>query len=242
MAWHDVDGLWASSYCCLSLILTCPRWRKGGGSARTDPRHGPDVSRAKASLSIVFSYLSISSDGCAARRVKCDESRPECLRCTSTRRVCHGYPHAQSVDLPDISQAPLVFTVEPSADIHPCAISRRAFTFFAQNTSLQLAGFFGSVFWERLVLQAAHHEPAVRHAITALGSLHENHMIGRDVEVTFALQQYSLAITNLLAPLSQQRQRGVDVCLISCILFTCFEVSLYRIILVLCRYVFASHT
>lgn len=133
----------------------------------------------------------------------------------------------QTIDSLGLSEVPLAFNIEPSADIHPCAISKRSFEFFIRRTSPQLAGFFGSAFWERLVLQAAHHEPAIRYAITAIGSLHEHAIIGKDLETTFALQQYNLAIRSLLAPLEQQRKQGVDVCLISCILFICFEVCLY---------------
>jgi hypothetical protein len=168
--------------------------------------------------------LNISSDGCAARRVKCDETRPNCLRCTTTRRVCDGYTHVPCVDPSDLCRVPLAFTTDPSADVNPCALSRRSFAFFIQRTSPQLAGLFGSAFWERLVLQAAHYEPAIRHAITAIGSLHEQHIFGRGSEVSFALQQYNLAIKSLLAPPSPGQQRGLDVSLIACILFTCFEV------------------
>jgi hypothetical protein len=101
-----------------------------------------------------------------------------------------------------------------------------------QRTRPQLAGFFSSDFWETFVLQAAYHEPAIRHAIVAIGSIHElfeNESAIIDANRTFALEQYHLALRELLAPLSETGQRGVDVCLISCILFTCFEVrhSLY---------------
>lgn len=40
----------------------------------------------------------------------------------------------------------------------------------------------------------------------------------------FALEQYNIAIRDLLVPLSQNGERGIDLCLISCILFSCFEV------------------
>jgi hypothetical protein len=96
-----------------------------------------------------------------------------------------------------------------------------------QRTCPQQAGFFGSDFWERLVLQAAYHEPIIRHAIVAIGSLHElleRRTVIKDVDKVFALDQYNLAIRGLLLPLSQTGERRVDVCLIACILFTCFEV------------------
>lgn len=96
-----------------------------------------------------------------------------------------------------------------------------------QRTCPQQAGFFGSDFWERLVLQAAYHEPAILHAIVAIGSLHEvleRQTVIKDAAKIFALEQYGLAMKDLLVPLTQTGERGVDVCLIACILFTCFEV------------------
>jgi len=159
---------------------------------------------------------------CKIRRVKCDEARPACLRCTSTRRVCDGYYD------PDPSRSIIVPVIaSPSFDIYASPQSNRSFAFFVQRTCPQLAGFFGSDFWERYVLQAAYHESAVRHAIVAIGSLHELHehqTATIDSNKSFALEQYNLAIRDLLAPLSQGRKRGVGVCLVSCILFICFEV------------------
>lgn len=172
------------------------------------------------------------------RRVKCDEARPECLRCISTQRVCDGYlpldphvgsgahPGASSIGIPTSTSAAI--TAGPSIDIHhACETSRRSFSFFIRRTSSQLAGFFGSEFWERLVPQAAHHESAIRHAVVAIGSLHEQKTVGRDSGVRFALEQYNLAIRALLAPLSQNKEQGVDICLMTCILFACFEVCMF---------------
>jgi hypothetical protein len=157
--------------------------------------------------------------------VKCDEARPACLRCTSTSRVCDGYSDVQS---PLSSPSTAVQVIAgPSFDIAASPESKRSFHFFRQRTCPQLAGFFGSEFWERFVLQAAYHESAVHHAIVAIGSLHElfEHQTALpDANRAFALKQYNLAIQDLLVPLSQNGQRGVDVCLISCVLFTCFEV------------------
>ncbi len=106
-----------------------------------------------------------------------------------------------------------------------------------QRTSPQQAGFFGSDFWERLVFQAAYHEPAIRHAVVAIGSLHEQlerRTVVKEVDKIFALEQYNLAIRELLLPLSQTGERAVDVCLIACILFTCFEVWMIQFFLPSC--------
>ncbi|KFA51612.1 hypothetical protein S40293_03954 [Stachybotrys chartarum IBT 40293] len=160
---------------------------------------------------------------CKVRRVKCDETQPSCLRCSSTGRTCDGYSSAQSSNSNRSREATLAIVQTLSHDAESCAQSRRSLAFFAQQTCQQLAGFFGSLFWERLVLQAAHREPALRYALVAIGALHEQITLESDHPKTFALKQYSLAIKCLLTPLSQHGKRAVDVCLIASILFTCFE-------------------
>ncbi|KAI9642968.1 hypothetical protein NHQ30_008702 [Ciborinia camelliae] len=156
---------------------------------------------------------------------KCDETKPACLKCTSTRRVCPGYHHVQPLDLSPSGDTILI-TTEPSFNILSSPQSKRSFAFFMRRTCSQLAGFFGSNFWERLVLQTAHHESAIRHAVVALGSIHElseRKTPVLELDKAFALEQYNLAIRDLLVPLSRNEKRGVDVCLIACILFAHFE-------------------
>ncbi|KAI0818355.1 hypothetical protein GGR55DRAFT_694567 [Xylaria sp. FL0064] len=157
---------------------------------------------------------------CKVRRVKCDEGVPACLRCTSTGRTCDGYAHAT---IPTV-QAPILRG--PSLEIQGCPRAKRSFSFFVQRTCSQLAGFFGSDFWERLILQAAYHEPAVRHAIVAIGSRHElavQQAAKIDAVGVFSLGQYNLAIRHLLDPATDKGQRSVDIYLILSILFACFE-------------------
>ncbi|TVY94227.1 Transcriptional regulatory protein [Lachnellula willkommii] len=127
---------------------------------------------------------------CKVRRVKCDETRPACLRCLSTRRACDGYNYIQPSHQPPCNLPVVHVTSGPSFDVHVPLKSKRSFEFFVQRSCLSLAGFFRSDFWERLVLQAAYHESAVYHAIVAIGSLYEQleHQIrGIDENRDFAL-------------------------------------------------------
>ncbi|PCH08205.1 hypothetical protein PENOC_015740 [Penicillium occitanis (nom. inval.)] len=86
-------------------------------------------------------------------------------------------------------------------------------------------------------------EKTIWHAIIALGSLHEN-FVEKEQDLTgieflrreqdaFTLHEYSTAIRALLKPSGKTDNKitvgtfgnvTVDVCLISCILFTCFEI------------------
>ena len=168
----------------------------------------------------------------SVRRVKCDEGKPGCLRCSSTGRKCDGYMLANQ-DKVENSASPASIVRAPSSNIHGSVKECRSFHFFCDRTLPQLSGFYGCEFWDRLVLQATHCEPAIRHGIIALGALHErfenddNPILrsgSQQDPADFALQQYNLAIKYLIDPFSHKKVQPVDLCLTLCILFTCFEV------------------
>ncbi|KAI9745015.1 MAG: hypothetical protein M1818_001293 [Claussenomyces sp. TS43310] len=103
-------------------------------------------------------------------------------------------------------------------------LERRTFHFFCKRTVGILSGIFNPTFWTRLVLQAAHHEPAIRHAVIALGALHERSEVGsRDESSIFAMQQYGKAIRCLVKPIQEKQKQAADVVLITCVIFVSFE-------------------
>ncbi|PYH40345.1 Zn(II)2Cys6 transcription factor [Aspergillus saccharolyticus JOP 1030-1] len=176
---------------------------------------------------------------CKYRRIKCSEERPACSQCTSTSRVCDGYENpapAQSSSLTATRLSsharrliPRSFST-PSLDLFGGEEERRSFQFFIAKTAPQLAGDFECAFWERLLLQSVHHEPAIRHVTVALGSLHEcfernagnpTSSGSQAVQDSFALRQYLRAVRCLTS--STSGSQPLDVCLIACILFACFE-------------------
>ncbi|KAH8662631.1 hypothetical protein BX600DRAFT_438002 [Xylariales sp. PMI_506] len=151
------------------------------------------------------------------------KTRSGCLTCRS--RTCDGYLHPRRLEQLDPNAASVATLTDPIAT-GSCQRSRRSFTFFAQRTCRQLAGFFGSYFGESLVFQAAHHELAVYHAITAIGALGETLELEpsiREMNKAFLIKQYTLAIRELLVSGNRNDAQYINVCLISCLLFTCFE-------------------
>lgn len=175
----------------------------------------------------------------SVRRVKCDETKPDCLRCVSTGRKCDGYlPVERAVDNSVLttsasSSSGIRLACNPSIEILGDEKERRYFHFFCSRTAPQLAGFFDSNFWCRLLLQTTLCEPAVRHAVIALASTHERFEVDGSVlsrndetfDGEFALRHYNQAINHLIKPIRTQGKQAADVCLISCLLFACFEVS-----------------
>ncbi|KAK1985960.1 LOW QUALITY PROTEIN: C6 zinc finger protein [Colletotrichum cereale] len=145
---------------------------------------------------------------CKIRRVKCDEARPACSRCTGTGRRCDGYvrPPAGAyawAQLPRVRLSPTQSA--PDAET-------RAVTFFGRNVAPHLAGPLDSYFWTHLVPQMSYQEPAANHAALAISSLYEAFSEG--LRNAFAISQYNKAIG------STKREETV---LVVCILFSCID-------------------
>ena len=101
---------------------------------------------------------------------------------------------------------------------------RRAFAFFCDRT----AKCFQSEFSSFYLLRAAVEEPAIRHAILALGGIHEfcelekERLNGNSLTDSFS-ERYGRAITLLTSPSQMSPKQLNEIFLSSCILFACFE-------------------
>ncbi|KAF4465880.1 transcriptional regulatory [Fusarium albosuccineum] len=146
---------------------------------------------------------------CKVRKIKCDETRPCCRRCTNTGRDCDGY-------LPQ-SQPMVHLAVIPQRLGTPT--ERRALQYFCEVAAPRLLGPKSPYFWTHLVIQLSETEPVVKHSLLAISSLYET----REVQKTpsympnLALQHYNAAIQGLKATQSDV------LALLGCILFICIE-------------------
>lgn len=167
------------------------------------------------------------------RRVKCDEKKPACQRCTSTGRVCDGYgiwgggnAYGSSKKTPLASHSSLTHYKKMPAPLSVVSMSQKhriagqpasiGFEYFRRYTSTKLPGLFESGFWDSLVLQASDQEPAVLHAVAALGAAHKN-------DEHISLVEYNKAIQHLRKSLNSSDRDTIRVCLITCLLFVCIE-------------------
>ncbi|KAH8821985.1 hypothetical protein F5884DRAFT_817235 [Xylogone sp. PMI_703] len=138
---------------------------------------------------------------CKARRVKCDEAKPICRRCTIGGRKCE-YNTARTllprrnvvtVYLPPVQSQPVFF------------INDRHLDFFHQNLAMKLDGQFDSKFWGKLVLQLSHSEPSIRHAVSAISLIYQDielslqHPAGYVNANPEAQREWDRAIKNLSA-------------------------------------------
>lgn len=98
--------------------------------------------------------------------------------------------------------------------------------YFRKSTSIQCAAYFYDEFWQRLVHQACHHQPAVRHAAIGMAALNWEFMnlrLGRNcgrLDRSVSLHQTNKAIAYLRQNLMDDRMGPlrVEVALISCII------------------------
>lgn len=183
---------------------------------------------------------------CKQRRVKCDETKPGCVRCQNLGRECGGYAPGEIDDSKSFAPAPIhprpmtMMSYAPSVALPGTHDERRYFSRFCDKTAREICGAFDPTFWTEKVLQLCHKDAPIRHATIAIGAL------ARSLEVTsfptrlslsgfpqidqqnldehhrYALRQYSLSIASLRAILGDGR-RHLRTSLTCCVLFMTFE-------------------
>jgi Fungal specific transcription factor domain len=100
---------------------------------------------------------------------------------------------------------------------------QRSFDFFRARTAAQFAGPFSSELWSKLLPRLSLQEDAIRHAIVAIGALHETADSAADANAEYAMRQYGKAISDVLVLDISKSDTAADTALISCVLFTAFE-------------------
>lgn len=144
------------------------------------------------------------------RRVKCDETRPECLRCTGTNRKCDGYE--------EDSSPPTSLVISPSAKL--CPLDRdphhdevSMFGIFRDDFLSRLTGGIFTKVWSHDILQAAQTYPAVWHAGLAMAAAQKRSKIqgneGNALEsktkyYSFSLLHYNASIKYLMEIVSRK--------------------------------------
>jgi hypothetical protein len=161
---------------------------------------------------------------CKQRRVKCDEAKPTCHRCAKAGRQCSGYAPPPPKDRNAAGQPLVIISYlapDHSISFLPGVATRekRSLEFFKQYTLVET---FATPEWPEHLLRTSNYEDSVRHAIVALGALHENFSATSQMDEDFAMRQYSKAMKQIMK-LDMASNTSTDTALISCILFACIE-------------------
>jgi cholestenol delta-isomerase len=107
-------------------------------------------------------------------------------------------------------------------------LEKRYFQFFRQKTVASTNSLMDSRFWDRIVLQVCHVEPAVKHIVLALSSLHQMSETVNDTDAAlrhqrYADQHYQRALSAAQGLMYSSTPEDIDCVLIACVIFICFE-------------------
>jgi hypothetical protein len=175
-----------------------------------------------------------------ARRVKCDETKPSCLRCQNLRLECGGYkekkklthstkrllPLVPKIDYVSKTVAPL--TLPPPHRLFANDQEFQYFKIFADTTSASLAEYLDITLWSQIVLQASQQETFIKHAIIALGALNKSRditgqaLVAGNAHYQIAFQHYGNSIQGIRKACQEERKSRRTI-LIACLLAICFE-------------------
>ncbi|KAI1100240.1 hypothetical protein F4804DRAFT_319589 [Jackrogersella minutella] len=154
---------------------------------------------------------------CKTRKVKCDEAKPHCNRCTNTGRTCDGYVSRPTPGLLWHRPRQLFQSVDSASE-------GRALQFFCEKTAQFLSGATDPYFWTHLVMQFSNFEPAVRHSVVAISSLYEQFQAGSGSRSGVQLRDNSLALQHYNAAIRELKTtENQPLVLLVCILFICIE-------------------
>lgn len=92
------------------------------------------------------------------------------------------------------------------------------FASFAQHSAAKLQGAFTSGFWTTLLLRAGLGEPAVFHAVVAVGAVHRS-----SSDNVFSLQHYGKAIRALQPHFTAKERAARRVTLVVCAVFVALD-------------------
>ncbi|KAF4844169.1 Aspercryptin biosynthesis cluster-specific transcription regulator atnN [Colletotrichum siamense] len=151
---------------------------------------------------------------CKIRKIKCDEGKPFCNRCTSTGRKCDGY----AVEPASVLrwQRPQTLQIDSSTN----GEEARALQYYCEHVAPFIAGPTDPYFWTHLVVQFVNREPAVKHSVIAIGLLYGNMNGGTNTHLDgVALSHYNAAIFELKS--LQDDNNGIA--LVVCLLFVSNE-------------------
>ncbi|TIC90998.1 Transcriptional regulatory protein moc3 [Colletotrichum higginsianum] len=176
---------------------------------------------------------------CKIRKVKCDETKPACLRCNKTGRKCDGYLPPKLPGNNPGGVMRLSPPVSPFADWAGGTKEQRAFDFYRSFSAPSIfSDGVSSMLWKKLVPHFCHAEPAIRHAVLAISSLHETLALppGSNSAVeeennhgvltnAFAAEQYGKAL-KCLQEWKPTETSPATVPLLACLLFICIEFML----------------
>lgn len=172
------------------------------------------------------------------RRVKCDQAKPICQRCVKANRVCAGYSSAEAKDKTPKSLKITYYVPNIFSDARITGGKLERLGMEGAQDQRPLDYFFQwclKCFPSDLMVHSQYyenlHEPAIQHAMAAMGLFFEiyRHNITGEAQMQrsmTAMQHYDKAISSLLKQSTKETERDTSSTLVrACFLFVCIESS-----------------
>ncbi|KAJ4354219.1 uncharacterized protein N0V89_005953 [Didymosphaeria variabile] len=170
------------------------------------------------------------------RRIKCDETRPACLKCVQAGWRCDGFAASQPGPTSSaVTSKPSTPTLAITRYSIPFQVpgsqkDRQLLHYFCVQGSQELAGFMKLDFWTRTVFEQSHQEATVRQALVSLSSLHLDYTTDSLTHGGMArddtLAQYGKALRMLQRRMKMPDAEATRTALVCSVLFYCFEATL----------------
>jgi hypothetical protein len=144
----------------------------------------------------------------------------------ASQRVLLPTTSKQTQEIPPVIESPATKTEPGSIPFTGPDQDTRCFEFFRTVTLPKVFCPFNAGFWNCLLLQLCHTEPATWHSLLAFASINERRVIsGRKEAPQFTLNHYARAVELLTNRISQTKPY-IEVLLSNCYLFFTLEMSL----------------
>ena len=163
---------------------------------------------------------------CRNRRVKCDETRPSCLRCRKYGTECGGYlpgrrrppssaygsfaTQARALVPKHEGQLGNQLVLQPAVSLFETDLEHRYFRLFSDHIATEICPYFNPETWSRMILQACAAEASIRHAAVAIGALGKTYEIAQAGLCAVTGQKFPSPIGQLPAPRVSIENRSVE--------------------------------
>jgi hypothetical protein len=182
--------------------------------------------------------ISVGTNCTRMRRIKCDETKPACMCCAGTNRVCDFLDTSPKVTQPKptmtsrskkslaiISSRQLKLLPKPFTPGKPATGHEiDHFEYFTVMCNGSLLGYFENPLWNKTILQISHSEPAIRNAAIALASILRYHYT--QAHSSIDRHEPTLNYHNALQALNRRLDGSAiswELALLGSLLFTSFE-------------------
>jgi hypothetical protein len=173
---------------------------------------------------------------CKVRRVKCDETQPECLKCVKTGRKCEGpgterlafrryVPKRQSSSSPES-----VLSITPSCSTQTWGSREtRAFDFYVQQAAPGMSGSLDAPFWTQILPQLCIYDATIRSAVLAVSVFYECPMqigfSGLSDQQVRGIKWYERSVATALTVHPETDLDNLEYSILTCMLFIIIEMQ-----------------